>query len=418
MAIAGEGSHRGVRPATGALCVRGGAFDASRRPAAAPLTGRLVRVSSRSFGVPLAPTPCVASRRDFAPAPCASASSSSPLPSSSGAGVRVDPASSSSLVSDPIPADLAPLVPVALADLVRSFRSASDPMARYKQLIHLGSRLARVSPAVKRPENRVPGCVSSVWIVAEPGAEAEGVGGGGSDRGREAAPVRWHADSDSALTKGLAALLVLGFGESTPAEVLRTPIEVLALLGFEHALTPSRSNGLRNMFLFMQRAARRILGSDVATQAGIGSGRLGGGAGEVEGVRNEGGGGTSGRENRAGEVASEQSQEATAPFDKALPENGISQTPPPPQTDASASSSAPPPSPMAAAISSALSAAFAPSELTVGIQGSSDAPGGLQVAVRIRSDALNGLSTLKRSRSVKKALSKVPGIQTVTVSLS
>jgi len=70
---------------------------------------------------------------------------------------------------------------------------------------------------------------------------------------REDGRVYWAADSDSQLTKGLAALLVLGLSGCTPAEILQTQPEFIEMLGLKQSLTPSRNNGFLNMFLKMQK---------------------------------------------------------------------------------------------------------------------------------------------------------------------
>lgn len=71
---------------------------------------------------------------------------------------------------------------------------------------------------------------------------------------RDDGRVYWTADSDSQLTKGLAALLVLGLSGCTPGELLGLSPDFIALLGLQQALTPSRNNGFLNMFLKMQKA--------------------------------------------------------------------------------------------------------------------------------------------------------------------
>lgn len=70
---------------------------------------------------------------------------------------------------------------------------------------------------------------------------------------RDDGRIYWAADSDSQLTKGLAALLVLGLSGCTPAEILRTQPTFIEMLGLKQSLTPSRNNGFLNMFLKMQR---------------------------------------------------------------------------------------------------------------------------------------------------------------------
>lgn len=67
--------------------------------------------------------------------------------------------------------------------------------------------------------------------------------------------MRFEADSDSALTKGLAALLVLGLSGASAEVISGIPPEFVQLLGLKQSLTPSRNNGFLNMLKLMQRKA-------------------------------------------------------------------------------------------------------------------------------------------------------------------
>jgi BolA-like protein 1 len=101
-----------------------------------------------------------------------------------------------------------------------------------------------MDPALKTEANRVRGCVSQVWVHAEPED--------GSAR------VRFHADSDAQLTKGLAALLVLGLSGAPTGDVARVPVDFIELLGIKQSLSPSRNSGLLNMLSLMKRKALEV----------------------------------------------------------------------------------------------------------------------------------------------------------------
>jgi BolA-like protein 1 len=103
-----------------------------------------------------------------------------------------------------------------------------------------------MDPALKTEANRVRGCVSQVWVHAEPEE-------GGSR-------VRFHADSDAQLTKGLAALLVLGLSGAPAGDVARVPVDFIELLGIRQSLSPSRNSGLLNMLGLMKRKALEVVG--------------------------------------------------------------------------------------------------------------------------------------------------------------
>lgn len=73
--------------------------------------------------------------------------------------------------------------------------------------------------------------------------------------------VRFAADSDAELSRGLAAVLVEGLSGLTPAEVVALDPSCLASLGLgPDVLTRSRANGFLNMLESMKRRARQLAG--------------------------------------------------------------------------------------------------------------------------------------------------------------
>ena len=146
--------------------------------------------------------------------------------------------------------------PAALAELVGLFSACPDPTARYQQLLQMAQKLEALPAAEQVAENKVEGCVSQVWVVAE------------LDR---AGLLQYRADSDSQLTKGLAALLVRGLSGAEPREVLSLSPGFIDELGLRQSLTPSRNNGFLNMFLKMQKIALElVMAQEAGAQEGFG----------------------------------------------------------------------------------------------------------------------------------------------------
>ncbi|EFN56446.1 hypothetical protein CHLNCDRAFT_48758 [Chlorella variabilis] len=159
--------------------------------------------------------------------------------------------------------------------LVQAFQAVPDPMARYKQLLFFATKLQPFPVEEHTEENKVKGCVSQVWVIAELRDDK----------------IYWKADSDSQLTKGLAALLVQGLSGCTPQEIVRMPPDFIAQLGLQQSLTPSRNNGFLNMFKLMQKKAldmymQQQAGSDsegmAASASSGGDGAAGAGTAEQQ----------------------------------------------------------------------------------------------------------------------------------------
>ncbi|CAA7025361.1 unnamed protein product [Microthlaspi erraticum] len=147
-------------------------------------------------------------------------------------------ASSSPSSSD----DLQPIeeLPPKLQEIVKLFQSVQEPKAKYEQLLFYGKNLKPLDSRYMTRENKVEGCVSQVWVRAFFDEERN---------------VVYEADSDSVLTKGLAALLVQGLSGRPVPEILKVKPDFAVLLGLQQSLSPSRNNGFLNMLRLMQKKA-------------------------------------------------------------------------------------------------------------------------------------------------------------------
>ncbi|KAK9837492.1 hypothetical protein WJX81_006535 [Elliptochloris bilobata] len=131
-----------------------------------------------------------------------------------------------------------------LQDVSSELRAAGGARERTRLLLQYARALPRLPASERTMANRVMGCTSQVWVTAE-------LDGRGC--------VRLGADSDSELTRGLAAVLVRCLSGLTPEEVLQVPLEALEGAGLgEGVLTPSRTNGFLNMVEAARVRARRL----------------------------------------------------------------------------------------------------------------------------------------------------------------
>ena len=120
-----------------------------------------------------------------------------------------------------------------LAELAENFDLLEDWEQRIEYVIDLGKDLAPLPEADRIEANKVPGCAAQVWLATRR-----------LDSGR----IRFLADSDSAISKGNVALLLMLFSDRTPDEILGLDARAaLDRLGLPQALTRQRANGLNAM---------------------------------------------------------------------------------------------------------------------------------------------------------------------------
>jgi sulfur transfer protein SufE/stress-induced morphogen len=131
-----------------------------------------------------------------------------------------------------------------------------DPKLKYAQLLAYGKKLDPLPAGAATEANKVRGCVSQVWVVPV--------------LDRETGLVTWLADSDSALTMGLAALLARGLSGVRPSVVAAMSPDFITELGLAQSLTPSRNNGFLNMFLTMQKLSVNLMGQEAEALGGDG----------------------------------------------------------------------------------------------------------------------------------------------------
>ncbi len=103
---------------------------------------------------------------------------------------------------------------------------------RYKHLIELGKALPPLPKELYDEKYKVRGCQSQVWLHAELTPEKK---------------VRFQGDSDALIVKGLVAILLQVYSDSTPEAILSSSPQFLKDLGLEGHLSPSRANGLYAM---------------------------------------------------------------------------------------------------------------------------------------------------------------------------
>lgn len=135
---------------------------------------------------------------------------------------------------------------VALTDpiqqeIAEEFAFFGDWSERYQYLIDLGRKLEPFPEEWRIEANRLHGCQSLVWVVAE------------GDAGK----LVFHAISDSSIVSGLVALTLRVYSGRSAAEILAAEPRFIDAIGLGKHLSVTRANGLAALIAKIKDAAAR-----------------------------------------------------------------------------------------------------------------------------------------------------------------
>jgi cysteine desulfuration protein SufE len=115
--------------------------------------------------------------------------------------------------------------------IIDEFSVSDDWMDKYNLLIDMGKDLPAIDPKFKVKDFLIEGCQSKVWLHPEYNGEA----------------IKFTADSDAIITKGIVGLLIKVFSGRTPDEIIGADLYFIDRIGLRQNLSPTRSNGLLAM---------------------------------------------------------------------------------------------------------------------------------------------------------------------------
>jgi cysteine desulfuration protein SufE len=134
-----------------------------------------------------------------------------------------------------------------LQRIIETFEFLPDWEHRYQFLDELGEKLDPMAEDDMTPINRVPPCMSTVYVKATPLEE-------------DSSRIRYEGYCDTPTIKGVVAILVALFSGRTPQEVVQldTDAAFSELQLFEH-LSPTRHVGVYAIVEKMKAQAREFL---------------------------------------------------------------------------------------------------------------------------------------------------------------
>jgi cysteine desulfuration protein SufE len=131
-------------------------------------------------------------------------------------------------------------------ELARNFELLGDWDQRYEYLSDIGVKLGVLEQQHRTDATKVHGCMSNVYIIAEPT--------GCDDL------IRYRAECDTAIIAGVIAILLKVYNDRTPQQAIDLDADELftKLDLFDH-LSPTRHVGVYAIVERMRAAARELL---------------------------------------------------------------------------------------------------------------------------------------------------------------
>ena len=131
-------------------------------------------------------------------------------------------------------------------EIIEEFSALDDWMDKYQLLIDLGSEQEPLAEQYKTEQNLIDGCQSRVWLQAD---YEDGI-------------IRFSAESDALIVKGIVALLIRVLSGHTPQDILDADLYFIEQIGLKEHLSPTRSNGLLAMVKQMRMYALAFSGKE------------------------------------------------------------------------------------------------------------------------------------------------------------
>ena len=124
-------------------------------------------------------------------------------------------------------------------EIVEEFDLFDDQMDKYEYIIDIGKKLPALDSKYMTDDFLVKGCQSKVWLHAY---EKDG-------------QLFFEADSNTAITKGIIALLVRVLSGQNSKDIISSPLSFIDKINLRAHLSSQRSNGLSSMIVKMKTYA-------------------------------------------------------------------------------------------------------------------------------------------------------------------
>ncbi len=124
-------------------------------------------------------------------------------------------------------------------EIVEEFSLFENWDDKYEYIIDLGKKLEPLEDQHKTNDNKVRGCQSTVWLIAD------------YEDGR----IYYKAESDAIIVKGLISMLIRVLSGQKADDIVSAKLDFIKDIGMMSHLAQTRSNGLLAMVKQMKNYA-------------------------------------------------------------------------------------------------------------------------------------------------------------------
>jgi len=128
-------------------------------------------------------------------------------------------------------------------EIVEEFEIYDDWMDKYEYIIELGKELPIIIDDKKTDDRLIEGCQSRVWL----------------DSTVEDGKMKFSADSDAIITKGIIGLLIRVMNNESPETIATADLHFIGDIGLQEHLSPTRANGLASMVQKIKMSALKAI---------------------------------------------------------------------------------------------------------------------------------------------------------------
>jgi cysteine desulfuration protein SufE len=124
-------------------------------------------------------------------------------------------------------------------EIVEEFSLFDSWDDKYEYIIDMGKKLQPLEDEHKIDANKVRGCQSTVWLVAD----------------YRDGKIFFKAESDAIIVKGLISMLIRVLSGQNPDDIINAKLNFIQEIGMTTHLAQTRSNGLLSMVKQMKNYA-------------------------------------------------------------------------------------------------------------------------------------------------------------------